>query len=73
MTEKEDRLQRFRELRATIRGSATILVVGVDIAKNRHHAFFGGANGKTLWKKMIFDNNIQEQTRSKLGTLPGAN
>ncbi|MCK4620864.1 MAG: hypothetical protein KAT62_01485 [Desulfuromonadales bacterium] len=30
MTEKEDRLQRFRELRATIRGSATILVVGVD-------------------------------------------
>ena len=60
MTEKEDRLQRFRELRATIRGSATILVVGVDIAKNRHHAFFGGANGKTLWKKLIFDNNIQD-------------
>ena len=60
MAEKEDRLQQFRELRATIRGSETILVVGVDIAKNRHHAFFGGANGKTLWKKLIFDNNIQD-------------
>ncbi|MBE9485920.1 MAG: IS110 family transposase [Chloroflexi bacterium] len=60
MTEKEDRLQQFRELRTTIRGSETILVVGVDIAKNRHHAFFGGANGKTLWKKLIFDNNIQD-------------
>lgn len=60
MSEQEDRLQQFRTLRETIRGSETILVVGVDIAKNRHHAFFGGANGKTLWKKLIFDNNIQD-------------
>lgn len=60
MTGQEDRLQQFRELRETIRGSETILVVGVDVAKSRHHAFFGGANGKTLWKKLIFDNNIQD-------------
>lgn len=60
MTAKEDRLEQFRELRATIRGSKTVLVVGIDIAKNRHHAFFGDANGTTIWKKLVFDNNIED-------------
>ncbi len=59
MKTKEDRLKIFMELRKTIRGSESILVVGVDVAKDRHHAFFGTANGKTLWKKLIFDNSIQ--------------
>jgi transposase len=59
MTSHEDRLQRFHELRSTIRGDESILVVGVDVAKDQHHAFFGTANGKTLWKKLIFDNSIQ--------------
>lgn len=56
---KEDRLQEFKNMRATIRGSSTLLVVGVDVAKDRHHAFFGTADGKTLWKKLVFDNTLQ--------------
>jgi transposase len=59
MTSQEDRLHRFHELRNTIRGDDFLMVVGVDVAKDRHHAFFGTANGKTLWKKLIFDNSIQ--------------
>ncbi len=59
MEVKVDRLQQFRELRSTIRGSGSILVVGVDVAKDRHYAFFGTANGKTLWRKLIFDNCTQ--------------
>lgn len=63
MEEKVDRLQQFRELRSTIRGSDAILVVGVDVAKDKHYAFFGTANGRTLWKKLIFDNSIQSFNR----------
>ena len=28
------------------------LVVGIDIAKERHNAFFGTASGKTLLRKL---------------------
>lgn len=59
MKTKEDRLKQFMELRSTIRGSESILVVGVDVAKDRHYAFFGTAGGKTLWKKLIFNNSTQ--------------
>jgi transposase len=59
MKNQEDRLQQFHELRRTIRGAGKTLVIGVDVAKDRHHAFFGTATGKTLWKKLIFDNSIQ--------------
>ena len=59
MKNQEDRLQQFHELRRTIRGSKSMLVVGVDVAKDNHHAFFGNATGKTLWKKLIFDNSLQ--------------
>jgi transposase len=30
--------------------------VGIDVAKDRHHAFFGTATGKTLLRRVIFDN-----------------
>ncbi len=59
MESKTDRLQQFRVLHNTIRGSDTILVVGVDVAKDKHYAFFGTSNGRTLWKRLIFDNNLQ--------------
>ena len=59
MKNQEDRLQQFHELRRTIRGAGKMLVIGVDVAKDRHHAFFGTATGKTLWKKLIFDNSMQ--------------
>jgi transposase len=35
------------------------LIVGIDIAKDKHHAFFGTATGTTLLKRLIFDNTIE--------------
>jgi transposase len=32
------------------------MIVGIDVAKDRHHAFLGTAAGKTLLKKLIFEN-----------------
>jgi transposase len=32
--------------------------VGIDIAKDKHHAFFGTAYGKTLWRRLIFTNDL---------------
>ena len=31
--------------------------MGIDVAKEKHHAFFGTATGKTLLKRLVFDNN----------------
>jgi transposase len=57
MVQNEDsRLKEFRQLKEEIRGSAQHLVVGIDIAKERHYAFFGTPAGKTLLRRMIFDN-----------------
>ena len=50
------RLAEFCQFRKEIRGSTEYLVVGLDIAKERHNAFFGTAAGKTLHKGMFFDN-----------------
>jgi len=59
MNEVEDsRLKEFRQLKKEIRGSREHLIVGIDVAKERHHAFFGTATGKTLLKRLIFDNTI---------------
>jgi transposase len=51
----DSRLKEFRQLKREIRGSTDHLVVGIDIAKDRHDAFFGSAQGKTLWRKLAFD------------------
>jgi len=50
------RLQEFCQFKKVIRGSTEYLIVGLDIAKERHNAFFGTATGKTLHKGMFFDN-----------------
>jgi hypothetical protein len=34
-----DRLELFRQIRSSVRGSEKYLLVGVDVAKNNHHAF----------------------------------
>lgn len=68
--EDDSRLEEFRQFRKEIRGSKDYLIVGVDIAKEKHHAFFGTATGKTLFKRLIFDNTIEgfekllDQTRA---------
>lgn len=56
MNREEERLKLFRALRSEIRGSSEHLVVGVDVAKEKHHAFYGTANGKTLRKRFVFHN-----------------
>ena len=59
MVEKENnRIKEFRQLRKKIRGSKEHLIVGIDVAKEKHHAFFGTATGKTLLRRLIFENNI---------------
>jgi transposase len=50
------RLEEFCQFRKEVRGSAEYLIVGLDIAKEKHNAFFGTADGKTLHKGMFFDN-----------------
>jgi transposase len=51
-----NRLEEFRQLRKEIRYLEEYLIVGMDIAKDRHYAFFGTATGKTLLKRIVFNN-----------------
>jgi transposase len=53
------RLQEFRQVRKEIRSSDQYLIVGIDVAKDRHNAFFGTATGKTLQKGLVFDNTVE--------------
>jgi transposase len=53
------RLEQFRQIRKEIRGSSKYLIVGIDVAKNKNYAFYGTATGKTLLKRLIFENSIE--------------
>ena len=55
--EDRTRLEEFRQFRKEVRGSAEYLLVGIDVAKDKHHAFFGTATGKTLFKRLVFENS----------------
>ena len=57
MQSESERLAAYRQLRTEIRGSNKHLIVGIDIAKEKHYAFMGTANGTTLCKQLIFQNN----------------
>jgi len=58
MSEKNHtRLEEFRQLQKEIRGSEDYLIVGIDVAKDRHNAFFGTATGKTLFRRLVFGND----------------
>lgn len=59
MNDSIDRLTLFRSLKTSVRGSEKYLLVGIDIAKNTHHAFFGTPNGRTLRKNLVFDNSVK--------------
>lgn len=54
---QSDRIELFRKLKSNVRSSESHLLVGIDVAKDRHHAFFGTPNGKTLLKNLVFDNS----------------
>jgi transposase len=53
------RLEEFRQFREEIRGSTEYLVVGIDVAKDKHYAFFGTATGKVLFRRLVFENNLE--------------
>lgn len=55
-TERQ-RLKRFRQVRSDIRGSSSYLVVGIDIGKETHHAFFGHSGGKSLYRRLVIGNH----------------
>jgi transposase len=52
------RIEEFRQLKKEIRGSREYEVVGIDVAKEKHYAFFGTAMGKTLLRRLVFENNL---------------
>ena len=41
------RVEQFRQVKNDIRGSSEHLIVGIDVAKDKHHAFFGTATGES--------------------------
>lgn len=49
----------FCQIKDEIRGSDQYLIVGIDVAKDKHHAFMGTATGKSLLRKLIFENNLE--------------
>lgn len=71
MNNETDRLMLFKALKASVRGSEKHLLVGIDIAKHKHHAFFGTSNGRTVHKNFVFDNTLQgfERLRALAGDL----
>ena len=56
---KTTRHEQFCQIQQEITGSDQYLVVGIDVAKDKHHAFMGTASGKTLLKKLIFENDLE--------------
>ena len=56
-TNEAIRYEQFCQFQAEIRSSGDYLIVGIDVAKERHHAFFGTAAGRTLLRRLLFDNN----------------
>jgi transposase len=57
--EEITRLEEYCQLRKKIRGSKEYLIIGIDVGKDKHYAFMGTATGKTLLKRLIFENNIK--------------
>ncbi len=53
------RLREFQQLKKEIRGSSQHLIVGIDVAKETHNAFFGTATGNALYRRLLFDNTIE--------------
>src|SRR5512136_1265777 len=57
--DNRNRLEEFRQLRKEIKHSGEYLIVGIDIAKDQHHAFYGTATGQTLLKRLVFSNDYE--------------
>ena len=53
------RREQFCQIKDEIPRSDDYLVVGIDVAKDKHHAFMGSSTGKSLARKLVFENNLQ--------------
>jgi transposase len=53
------RLEEYRQIKKEIRGSKEYLIAGIDVAKSKNYAFWGDARGKTILKRLIFENNLE--------------
>ena len=53
-----NRLRWFRQFKEHVNASTSILIVGIDIGKDTHHAFLGTAAGRTIHRRLIFENSI---------------
>jgi transposase len=70
-TNEVTRYQQFRQFRTEIRGSTDYLVIGIDVAKDKHYAFFGSPQGETFRRRLIFENNIRgfEKLKSHIKSI----
>jgi transposase len=57
--EENIRREQFCQIKSEISGSDQYLVVGIDVAKDKHHAFMGTATGKSFLRKLVFENNLE--------------
>ena len=53
------RREQFCQIKDEIRRSDDYLVVGIDVAKHKHHAFMGSTTGKSLLRRLVFENNLE--------------
>ncbi len=56
--EDTTRREQFSQIKTEICGSDKYLVIGIDVAKDIHHAFMGTATGQSLLRKLVFENNL---------------
>jgi len=54
-----NRLRWFRQFKEQINSSQKTLIVGIDIAKDKHHAFLGTPAGRSIDRRLIFENSIE--------------
>jgi len=53
------RREQFCQIKSEISGFAEYLVVGLDVAKDKHRAFMGTATGRSFLRKLCFENNLE--------------
>ena len=57
------RRKQYCQIVKEITGSDQYLVIGIDVGKDSHHAFMGTATGIGLYRKLIFENNLDGFSR----------
>ena len=57
--EETIRREQFCQIKDEIRRSDAYLIVGIDVAKDKHHTLMGNATGKSLLRKLVFENNLE--------------